>query len=176
MESSTAGRVHARYKRTRTRTPAQLRRSSRRIPPLLPTLSPSPQLQRSQLPRPTRSPAPAPPAPAVPLDAVKKKKHRTPHGPVAILDEQAAILRLLRVEEHERDEHDDDDQELQETHADEQVGEEVLLHARVAGDAHHEGREELADAARAAADGHHGDRAAEHGGARVADAEVRGHG
>merc|ERR1719388_20422 len=63
--------------------------------------------------------------------------------------------RLLRIEKHERNEDDNDDQKLQETHTDEQVGEEVLLHGRVAGDADDERSKELANARRTTTHSHH---------------------
>merc|ERR1719388_654893 len=81
--------------------------------------------------------------------------------------------RLLRIEKHERNEDDNDDQELQETHTDEQVGEEVLLHGRVAGDADDERSKELANARRTTTHSHHANRASEYRCSGVAHAEVR---
>merc|ERR1712164_5091 len=64
---------------------------------------------------------------------------------------------LLRVEEHEGDENNDDDEELQETHPDEQIREEIFLHRRVACDANDKGSEQLADARRTATNRDHAD-------------------
>merc|ERR1712241_1652669 len=79
----------------------------------------------------------------------------------------------LGVEEQSGDEDDNNGQELEETHTNQSVGEEVLLHGWVAGHTDDKGCEELADTLCTTSDRDHRDCATEHGHASIPLGEWR---